>query len=137
MTEHKEHLSIGQVAGRTGLSVHALRFYEQEGVLVNPVSRGPGGRRLYSEDDVEWLDLCIILRASGMPLPVIRQYTELFRQGDGNERERIALLRQHQDQVAEQMRRLQQCRDLIDFKVRVYEDILDATEGPSGDRPPP
>ncbi|SFK95999.1 MerR HTH family regulatory protein [Streptosporangium canum] len=59
-------LSIGQVAERTGLSVHTLRFYEREGILANPVSRGPGGRRCYSESDVEWLRLCIILRASGM-----------------------------------------------------------------------
>ncbi|HEX3487993.1 MAG TPA: MerR family DNA-binding transcriptional regulator, partial [Streptosporangiaceae bacterium] len=38
-------LSIGQVAGRTGLSVHALRFYEREGLLATPVHRDGGGRR--------------------------------------------------------------------------------------------
>ncbi|WP_425304693.1 MerR family transcriptional regulator [Asanoa ishikariensis] len=60
---------MGQVAERTGLSVHALRFYEHEGLFVNPVRRVPGGRRLYTQDDVDWLTVCIILRASGMPLP--------------------------------------------------------------------
>ncbi|WP_327271965.1 MerR family transcriptional regulator [Streptomyces sp. NBC_01224] len=133
MAGNKEILSIGQVAERTGLSVHALRFYEQEGVLVNPVPRGPGGRRVYSEQDVDWLNLCIILRASGMPLPEIRRYTELARQGAGNEQERIELLRRHQDQVADQMKQLEQCRDLINFKVRVYEDILDGAGGHSCD----
>jgi DNA-binding transcriptional MerR regulator len=29
-------MSIGQVAERTGLSVHALRFYENEGIFANP-----------------------------------------------------------------------------------------------------
>ncbi|MFD8558370.1 MerR family transcriptional regulator [Streptosporangium canum] len=61
MPEVEQDLSIGQVAERTGLSVHTLRFYEREGILANPVSRGPGGRRFYSESDVEWLRLCIIL----------------------------------------------------------------------------
>ncbi|MEO3874161.1 MerR family DNA-binding transcriptional regulator [Nonomuraea sp. B12E4] len=55
MPETNPGLSIGQVAERTGLSVHALRFYEREGILVAPVRRGPGGRRLYSDRDVEWL----------------------------------------------------------------------------------
>ena len=93
MSELAEGMSIGQVADRTGLSVHALRFYEREGILPNPVRRGPGGRRVYSEDDLEWLDLCIMLRSSGMPLPAIRQYTDLVRQGPGNEAERLDLAR--------------------------------------------
>src|ERR1700736_2158234 len=99
MAEGAPSLSIGEVAERTGLSVHALRFYEREGIFANPVRRGPGGRRVYSEDDVEWLTLCIILRASGMPLPAIRRYTDLVRQGAGNEEQRLTLLREHHEQV--------------------------------------
>ncbi|MGW5188999.1 MerR family transcriptional regulator [Kribbella sp. NPDC004138] len=60
-------LSIGQVAERTGLSVHALRFYEREGLLADPVRRESNGRRVYSEDDVDWLTMCIKFRSSGMP----------------------------------------------------------------------
>jgi DNA-binding transcriptional MerR regulator len=118
-------LSIGQVAERTGLSVHALRFYEREGILANPVQRGPGGRRVYTEDDLEWLTLCINLRASGMPLPAIREYTELVKQGTGNEQERLALLRQHRERVVAQMERLSECLDIISHKIEDYADHLD------------
>jgi hypothetical protein len=45
MSEAVPELSIGQVAERTGLSVHALRFYEREGIFANAVRRGPDGRR--------------------------------------------------------------------------------------------
>jgi DNA-binding transcriptional MerR regulator len=117
-------LTIGQVAERTGLSVHTLRFYERERILANPVQRGPGGHRVYSEDDVDWLTVCTILRGSGMPIPVIARYTALVRQGEGNEPERLALLRQHREQVTAQMAQLTRCLDLINFKVGVYEDIL-------------
>ncbi len=117
-------LSIGEVAERTGLSVHALRFYEREGILANPVRRAAGGRRLYSEDDVEWLRLCILLRSSGMPLPLIRRYTELVRQGEGNEQERLTLLRQHEEQVVSQIDELNRCLDVIRYKVAKYEDHL-------------
>jgi DNA-binding transcriptional MerR regulator len=136
MAEIASTLSIGQVAERTGLSVHALRFYEREGILANPVRRGPGGHRVYTELDVEWLDLCIVLRASGMPLPEIRRYTELARQGAGNEQERIALLRAHQDRVTAQIGQLNRSFDLISFKVRVYEDILDPIAVDHGCNPP-
>ena len=117
-------MSIGQVSERTGLSVHALRFYEREGLLAYPVQRGPGGHRVYSQEDVEWLELCLILRASAMPLPEIRKYTDLVRAGTGNEEERLELLRGHQEQVAAQMAELTKCLDLINYKVGVYEDIL-------------
>jgi hypothetical protein len=40
--DSSESLSIGQVSARTGLSVHALRFYEREGVLVASVARRAG-----------------------------------------------------------------------------------------------
>ncbi|WP_336207308.1 MerR family transcriptional regulator [Nonomuraea sp. LPB2021202275-12-8] len=122
-------MTIGQVAERTGLSVHALRFYEQEGILANPVRRDVGGRRLYTEQDVEWLNLCVILRASGMPVPEIRRYTDLARRGDGTEDERLALLREHQQRVIGQIDQLTRSLDLINFKIGVYEDRLDPAPG--------
>ena len=118
-------LSIGQVAERTGLSVHALRFYEREGLLAGPVERAAGGRRVYSRDDIEWLHVCVILRGSGMPLPAIRRYTELVREGSGNELERRELLSRHRDEVLDQIDRLHKSLDLINHKVAVYDDFLD------------
>jgi len=124
MAEVSSGLSIGQVADRTGLSVHALRFYEREGILAFPIGRAMGGRRVYSEQDIEWLTVCTTLRASGMPLPVIRQYADLVRQGGGNEEDRLALLRQHRRQVIGQIQALTDCLDVISSKVSVYEDHL-------------
>jgi len=124
MAEGVANLTIGQVAEQTGLSVHALRFYEREGLLAEPVRRGRNGHRRYSQDDVEWLNLCTRFRAAGMPLSTIRRYADLVRQGPGNEADRLALLRRHQDQVASQIRALTECLDAITYKVKVYEDHL-------------
>ncbi|MFD9698897.1 MerR family transcriptional regulator [Lentzea sp. NPDC059081] len=119
-------LSIGQVAERTGLSVHALRFYEKEGILAHQVHRGPGGRRVYTQQDIDWLRMCIMLRMSGMPVPEIRRYTELVRQGDGNELQRLAILKEHQERVARQMEQLQECMELITHKVGLYQDYVNS-----------
>jgi DNA-binding transcriptional MerR regulator len=124
--ETTTRLSIGQAAEHTGLSVHALRFYEREGLLPVQVQRGSDGRRAYSEEDLEWLELCRKLRSSGMPLAAIRRYAELVRQGSGNERERLVLLRQHQERVTAQMAALTACLELITFKVTLYEESLAA-----------
>ena len=117
-------LSIGQVAGRTGLSIHTLRFYEREGLFATPVHRGTGGHRVYSEWDLEWLEVCVKLRASGMPLTAIRRYAGLVRAGTGNEEDRLSLLRQHQQRVTARIAALTECLDLVTFKIRLYEACL-------------
>jgi DNA-binding transcriptional MerR regulator len=122
--EAEPRLTIGQAAHRTGLSVHALRFYEREGLLAGPVRRTPDGHRAYSEVDLEWLDLCIKFRSSGMPLAAIRRYTELVRQGTGNEAERLTILREHQQRVTAQIDALTACLEMVAFKVGLYEESL-------------
>jgi DNA-binding transcriptional MerR regulator len=124
----EQELGIGDVARETGLSVHALRFYEREGLLVTQhVARGTGGHRRYSRDDVYWLRICIKLRKSGMPLAKIRRLAELVREGPGNEQERLELLREQQRHVEEQLADLAECLRVITRKVGVYEQHL--TEG--------
>ncbi|HEY3869377.1 MAG TPA: MerR family transcriptional regulator [Actinocrinis sp.] len=122
MAEIDVGLSIGQVAAKSGLSVHTLRFYEREGMFAEPVRRDASGRRVYTADDVEWLSICTSFRASGMPLTEIRRYAELVKAGSGNEAERLALLRRHRERVDEQLSALTRCREVISYKVGVYEE---------------
>jgi DNA-binding transcriptional MerR regulator len=117
-------LSIGEVARRTGLSVHALRLYEREGLLAGVVRRESNGRRIYTEADVEWLRYCTKFRASGMPLATIRKFAELVRYGPGNEAQRLDLLREHQREVERRITDLTDCLNVIANKVRVYEEHL-------------
>lgn len=124
-TEQEARLGIGEVAERTGLSVHALRFYEREGLMLSQhVTRGTGGHRRYTPMDVKWLVLCIKLRASAMPLAQIRRYAGLVREGPGNEQERLDLLREQQARVEHQLADLQECLQIITRKVGIYEQHL-------------
>lgn len=124
-TEQEARLGIGDVAERTGLSVHALRFYEREGLMLSQhVTRGTGGHRRYTPMDVKWLVLCIKLRASAMPLAQIRRYAGLVREGPGNEQERLDLLREQQARVEHQLADLQECLQIITRKVGIYEQHL-------------
>lgn len=123
---HTTALTIGEVSARTGLSTHTLRFYEQEGLFVEPVQRNAAGRRMFTEQEVGWLKVCTKLRSSGMSLPDIRRYAELVGEGAGNEAERYEILRQHEAKVTRQMADLQEALDVIQWKVGLYAEHLAA-----------
>lgn len=110
----------------TGLTTHTLRFYEQEGLFVAPVRRDSAGRRVFSEEEVAWLKVCVKLRSSGMPLPEIRRYARLASEGPGNEAERFEILRRHEGKVQQQVADLQDALHTIHRKVEVYAEHLGA-----------
>ncbi len=57
MTEVREaRFQIGEVAERTGVTQRTLRFYEEKGLLT-PSERMEGGFRLYSEQDIERIEM--------------------------------------------------------------------------------
>jgi DNA-binding transcriptional MerR regulator len=121
VSEIDRALTVGQVAERTGLSTHALRFYEREGLMAGPVRRLGNGHRVYDNFDVRWLGIFTALRASGMPLRQIRRFAELVRAGPGNEPERLALLREHERQVIARIAESQDNLEVIATKVRIYQ----------------
>lgn len=120
----RDTLTVGQVTARTGLSPDALRFYERQGLLPEPIGRTASGRRAYTEDDVRWLENCVRFRASGMPVAAIRSFAELVRDGPGNEDRRLELLVEHERVVVERIAELTGCLDLIRDKVATYRASL-------------
>jgi len=67
-----ELYSIGELARRTGLTVKAIRFYSDRG-LVPPTDRSPAGYRRYDLAAVARLDLIRTLRELGLDLATIRR----------------------------------------------------------------
>lgn len=67
--------SIGDLARRTGLTVKAIRFYSDRGI-VPPTDRSPAGYRRYDDDAVARLDLVRTLRDLGLDLPTVRRVVD-------------------------------------------------------------
>jgi DNA-binding transcriptional MerR regulator len=67
--------SIGDLARRTGLTVKAIRFYSDLGI-VPPTDRSPAGYRRYGIDAVARLDLVRTLRDLGLDLATIRKVVD-------------------------------------------------------------
>ncbi|MFE6977877.1 MerR family transcriptional regulator [Streptomyces sp. NPDC057682] len=66
------HLSIGELARRTGLTVKAVRSYSDRGI-VPPAGRTPAGYRRYGPEAVARLRWVRTLRALGVGLAAIRE----------------------------------------------------------------
>ena len=70
MPKPPEHLSIGEVAERTGVSVSALRFYEAEGMISS--SRSAGGQRRFARDELRRVAFIRVAQRVGLTLDEIR-----------------------------------------------------------------
>jgi DNA-binding transcriptional MerR regulator len=120
-------LPIAAAAELTGLSADTLRYYERDGLMLHPVARGSSGHRRYAEGDLEWIRLITKLRSTGMPIRDVRRYADLVRAGDGNEEERLELLRAHRGVVLARLAEVQDHLGAIDYKIGLYEARLEAT----------
>lgn len=60
-------IKVGELAERTGLTVRALHYYEEIGLLA-PSHRSAAGHRLYTADDVARLHRISLLRGLGLAL---------------------------------------------------------------------
>jgi DNA-binding transcriptional MerR regulator len=126
----QQPLRIGEMASRTGRSIHTIRWYETQG-LIPDVIRDRGGRRVYSEYHVRWLDLMERLRCTGMSITQKRQYTTLAKQGDAMLAQRRALLAGHQVRVRENIIRWTEALALIDAKIEFYDEWMANGERPA------
>jgi DNA-binding transcriptional MerR regulator len=114
-----DSLRIGQLAARTGRGVHAIRWYESQGLMPG-VARDRGGRRVYSELHVGWLDLMDRLRRTGMSIAQMRQYTALVMRGHATLRQRRELLDAHRARVEQTIADWTEALRLIDGKIDFY-----------------
>jgi DNA-binding transcriptional MerR regulator len=119
-------MTVAEAAAEAGVSAHTLRYYERAGLLAR-VERNGAGHRSFTDEDIEWIVMVTRLRATGMPIRAIREYAELVRAGEGNERERLALLEEHRERVLEQLAKIERNLQLVDYKIGLYRDRL-ATE---------
>jgi DNA-binding transcriptional MerR regulator len=58
-------MRIGELATRTGVSVRALRYYEEQNLLAS--ERSPSGQRHYPDSAVDRVQLIQQLYAAGLP----------------------------------------------------------------------
>lgn len=112
-----------ETARRSGFSLDTLRYYERIG-LLSGIGRTSGGRRVFNDDDLGWLDLFRCLRDTGMPIAQMSRYADLARAGDDTARERKELLEEHAVAVEEQIELLRRQYAHLREKIKYYEGVV-------------
>ena len=112
--------TIGDAAAKLGMPASTIRFYEKNGLIPNQ-QRSSDGRRLFDEDDLEWMRFVERLKVSGMPIKEIREYIDLYLQGDATIEERRRIVYSRRAAIDAQLEELMLARDFIDYKCWYYD----------------
>ena len=132
LQDSRKTFRIGELATRSGRSVHAIRWYERQG-LIPGVTRDPGGRRVYTERHASWLTLIDRLRVTGMSIAQMRDYAALVRRGKSSLGDQRALLRAHRVNVMQTIAEWNDALRLLDRKVAFYDEWLETGQRPASE----
>ena len=116
-------MRIGEVADKAGVSVRALRYYEEQDLLE--ASRTPGGQRRYPGTAVGRVRLIQQLYSAGLPSRVVRRVLSCVDSDEASP----ALLGQLE---AERVRVGERITDLLAVRDRL-DDIIALTRDPDAD----
>jgi MerR family transcriptional regulator, redox-sensitive transcriptional activator SoxR len=103
-------LTVGQLAGRSGVAVSALHFYERQGLIR--CRRTTGNQRRYPRDTLRRVALIRMAQRVGIPLANVRAILALLPDGRTPTREDWQRMSQcWQADLDDRMHQLQQLRD--------------------------
>lgn len=110
---------INEVSKLTGISAYTLRYYEKEGILP-PIERNEAGRRIYTEENLKWIELVTCFKKTKMPVSNIKEIVRLSIIGETTIEDRKKILLNHKKDMQEQLKELIDGIEKIDKKIAFY-----------------
>ncbi|MGO4869040.1 MAG: MerR family transcriptional regulator [Roseiarcus sp.] len=112
-------MKIGELAKRSGLTGHTIRYYERIGLLPR-ADRDRANRRDYDAAILGWIEFLGRLKTTGMPIREMLAYARLRAEGASTTGERRALLERHRVGVRRRLSELQASLLVLDRKIAGY-----------------
>ncbi|MCX5328379.1 MerR family transcriptional regulator [Streptomyces sp. NBC_00140] len=111
-------IRIGEVARGAGVSVRAVRYYEQQGLLI--AERSPSGQRLYRQDAIPLVRFFQQMFAAGL---TSRRISELLPCWDAGhtDAEQRAMLRGERERIQAKIDDLQAALDHLDEVIAITD----------------
>ena len=123
--------TISQVAELTGISIRALQYYDEIG-LLKPSELTPSGYRLYDDDALQKLQQILFFKELGFRLKEIR---EILQKPDFDkiaafkkQKELLLLKRNRTDRLIQLLSRLEKGEQCMSFKEFDLSDYISALE---------
>lgn len=112
---------IGEAAKILGVSIHTLRYYEEESLIS--VERDEQGNRIYSDRDIDWIYMIRCFRDIEMSICDLKEYAALFIQKEVNIIQCKEMLLKYREKVEKKHEAIKKSLALIDRKLDYYEDL--------------
>lgn len=117
------YYTVSQIAKKTGVTEHTIRFYTDEGIL--PCKRDVKNRRIFDDNSLSWLHGIQCLRSYGLSIADIKQYQKLCVQDDPRTlKERYLIIKRAAECAHEKVERVSAMAAYADAKLAHYADIL-------------
>ena len=115
---------ISEISKLTELSIPTLRYYEELG-LLKP-NRNSTNYRIFTDDDLRWIEFINRAKATGMTLSKIVDYSRLREKGDSTILDRINILAEQETTLQVELKKIQQHIDFLQKKTQYYTKLLDS-----------
>src|SRR5882724_6395694 len=125
-----EHMRIGDLTERAGVTARTVRYYESIG-LIPPGEREGGGQHYYTEQTVIRLQKIDQLKQIGLSLEEIGEVIDLYFTDPSHveaKQKVLAMLRQHLAETDHKIGALEQFRADLQFHIERFEHWLDQKE---------
>lgn len=117
------YYTIKDAANKIGLKPSTLRYYEKEGLLPF-IKRDKNGNRIYDENDFEWLNLIEYLKATGLSIKDIKNFIDLYKQGDSTIKERKLIFDLRKKAIEKKLEEVNNMLDIVNYKCWYYDKAL-------------
>ena len=117
--------TIQQVPNMTGIPATTLRYYDKEGLLPF-LERRSSGYREFSDIDLASLQIVQCLKATGMAVAEMKQFSDWVRGGDATLKERLDMFLRRKEAVERQIEELQRSLAVINYKCDYYSRAVEA-----------
>lgn len=115
--------TMKQTCEKTGLSYETLKFYCNQGLVPN-LKRDKNNHRIFSDKDIAWINSLHCLKNCGMSISEMQEYIDLCLIGETSIPRRKVILEAKKTSLLEQIKKLQESIDYIDWKQNFYNDVL-------------
>ncbi|KEP88549.1 hypothetical protein X291_08990 [Oenococcus oeni IOEB_C23] len=115
------NFTIGQVAQIKTISTYTLRYYDDQGLLPK-VFRDKNGNRIFTNEELKWLDMIKCLKNTGMSLEKIKTFVDDTYQGSRTLQARILLLNTQAKKIKDNIEEQQTYLNKINQKIKTLKN---------------
>lgn len=119
---------LSEISKLFNISSATIRFYDEKG-LMPFLKREKNGYRYLNETDIEWIEIIICLKKTGMPVKDIKRYIDLCIKGQTTINERHLMIIKQRTFVEARLFEFQKELKFLKEKENYYQKLINKEVG--------